>query len=336
MARVVVDLCDGRGPHPAHDALAEKTDYRDLPYFVDVATVASECGVDVDRFVISYFQDLDTRLTERDVWFLVGDEKVMPIAHEPPCPLFRTYGNRYWTPWRGFPLDAMLALGEYAVWARNRLAAARSTWPSLGSGGGSAVWLPLGMPGADATSAEVPPIQERPFDIGFRGSLGGGKTYAPRTVSRRRMVAALKQLPAAVTVDLFETESFNASYALDPTDYGRSLRKTKICLAPRGGSMETYRAFEAAASGCVLISEPLPAAWYYAGLPRRELRSWSDLPGTVEELLSNPELMRFMSEAGRRWAQDVVSATAIGKWVATRLGGGNRRIAGAEEVASAR
>ena len=337
MPSVVIDFCDGGGPIPAHEAVAENADYRDLPYFVQVATVACGSGVDVDRFVISYFQNLDTTLTARDVWFLVGDEKVMPVLEPPPCPMFRTYGNTYWTPWRGRPLDLPLAVGEYALWARNWLAAARSTWPRLAPRRRvEAAWLPLGMPGADAASEDVPPLEQRPFDIGFRGSLGGGRTYAPRTVSRQRMVSALERLPAGLTIDLFETESFNASYERDPTDYAQSLRDTKICLVPRGGSLETYRTFEAAVSGCVLITEPLPAAWYYAGLPRRELRSWSQLPDTVRELVSNPELMRFMSDAGRRWAQDVVSPEATGRWVANQLRGGNRRAIGEDYVAWAR
>jgi hypothetical protein len=175
------------------------------------------------------------------------------------------------------------------------------------------------MPAADSTVERVPPLDTRPIDIGFRGSLGGGKRYAPRTVSRGRMVAALEQLPPSLRIDLFDTGSFHASYARDPDDYARSLLDTRICLSPRGGSFETFRTFEAALSGCVLVAEPLPPAWFYAGLPRWEVRSWRELPEAVEYLLANPAMMRYMAEAGRRWALDVVSPEAIGRWVAGQL-----------------
>jgi hypothetical protein len=121
-------------------------------------------------------------------------------------------------------------------------------------------------------------------------------------------------------VDLIDTGSFVGSLLRDPGSYAQSLLDTKICLAPRGGSPETWRVFEGALAGCVVISDPLPAAWFYRGLPRWELRSWRQLPDAVDELLDHPELMKTMSEAARDWALNVVSPTAIGRWVARRLG----------------
>ncbi|MHB8694275.1 MAG: glycosyltransferase [Solirubrobacteraceae bacterium] len=298
--------------------MREWTDLRDLPYFAAVATSAAPHAPGVERFVLSYSPALDTVLTARDVWFLIGDETARPIPWTPPCPVFRTYGDRYYTPWRGVE-DPVMTLSELALWLRNRLRAASITWPHVLAHQQTAGWLPLGMPGVDAGIETVPALDERPFDVGFRGSLGGGRSWSPRTLTRVRMRAALERLPASVSVDLLKTESFVDSYARDAADYATSLQRTKICLVPRGGSLETFRAFEAAASGCVLITEPLSPAWYYPALPRREVRSWAELPAVVESLLSNPAQMRLMSEAGRRWARDVVGAEAIGAWVARTL-----------------
>jgi hypothetical protein len=321
MPQVLVDLCNGDGPIPAAEAVRTKPDYRDLSYFVDIATSAAGEVDEVERFVLSYFRAIGTRLTARDVWFLIGDETSMPIPERPPCPVFRTYGDRFWSPWRGWPVDPVLLASELALVARNRVRAIRTRWPRVlpGQLHAAAGWLPLGTPAADATIASVPPIADRKIDVGFRGSLGGGKRYAPRTVSRRRMVDALGRLPESVRVDLFETESFVASYERESSDYASALIDTKLCLAPRGGSFETFRTFEAALSGCVLIAEPLPPAWFYNGLPRWELRSWTTLPEAVDDLLSNPTMMQSMSDAGRRWALEVVSPAAVGRWVASRL-----------------
>jgi hypothetical protein len=321
MPQVLVDLCNGDGPIPAAEAVRSKPDYRDLPYFVKIATSAGAEAQQVERFVLSYARDIGTPLTACDVWFLIGDETSMPILKRPPCPVFRTYGDRFWSPWRGRPVDPLLLASELALVARNRLRAIRARWPRIlpGQLNTTAGWLPLGTPATDTTLVSVPPIAERQIDIGFRGSLGGGKRYAPRTISRSRMVAALRQLPESVRVDLFETESFVASYERESSDYASALLDTKLCLAPRGGSFETFRTFEAALSGCVLIAEPLPPAWFYNDLPRREVRSWATLPEVVEELLSDPAATQSMSDAGRRWALKVVSPAAVGHWVASRL-----------------
>lgn len=320
MPDVLVDFRHGEGPIDAADAVAIKPDYKDLPYFVEAATVAAADAPQVDRFVLSYSHDLDTTLGVRDVWFLLGDETAMPVPHAPPCPLFRTYGNRFYTPIRALPFDAHLVASEIALWARNELRADRLMAPRvLHSQWPQGEWLPLGTPGVDACTDDLPAIEQRPIDVGFRGSLGGGKRHAPRTIARRRMVEALRELPPHVAVDLLDTGSFHASYERDTTDYAQSLRDTKICLAPRGGSLETFRTFEAAASGCALITEPLPPAWFYTGLPRHEVTSWSQLPAIVDELLANRGLLRYLSQASRRWALEVVSAQAIGEWVARRL-----------------
>jgi glycosyltransferase involved in cell wall biosynthesis len=134
------------------------------------------------------------------------------------------------------------------------------------------------------------------------------------------MTAALARMSADMVVECAETESFLASYSRDAADYVQSLLQTKICLAPRGGSLETFRVFEGAVAGCVLITDPLPPAWFYAGLPRVELRSWSQLPDAVAELLSHPALMESMSRAGRDWAMNVISPEAIGDWIARCVG----------------
>jgi hypothetical protein len=133
------------------------------------------------------------------------------------------------------------------------------------------------------------------------------------------MAAALAKLPSDLVVDFVEFESFMAAFAQDPSEYVRSLLDTKICLAPRGGSTETFRVFEGAVAGCVIVTEPLPPAWFYGGLPRVELRSWSELPSVVGELRSHPSLLELMSRNARDWALNVVSPEAVGEWAARWL-----------------
>jgi hypothetical protein len=135
------------------------------------------------------------------------------------------------------------------------------------------------------------------------------------------MADALAQLPAELVIDFVEFESFTAAFTQDPSEYVQSLLDTKICLAPRGGSSETFRVFEGALAGCVIITEPLPPAWFYAGLPRVELRSWSQLAATIRALRSHTSLLELMSRNAREWALNVVSPEAVGEWAAHWLKG---------------
>jgi hypothetical protein len=252
---------------------------------------------------------------------LVGDERATPLPGKVPCRVFQTHGDRFGIPARGWQGDPVLTMSEVALWARNEISAMWRNRPDLFPRRRRTApgWLPLGTPALTGPPPSIPAIDERPIDVGFRGSTRGARRYSPKTISRQRMVAALAHLPADVRVDLVETESFLTSYTADPVEYVKALLDTKICLAPRGGSVETFRAFEGALAGCALVTEPLPPAWFYAGLPRIELRSWSELPDTVRELRSNPALMTQMSRGAREWALTVVSPAAVGEWIARKL-----------------
>lgn len=318
MPAVLVDLDDRQGLQPAEQRVGDGPN--DLPYFVGIAQTAAGLTPDVERFVISYSRHVGRLLSTRDVWLLVGDERATPLPGDAVCPVFKTHGERFGVPARGLRADPLLTMAEVALWSRNWASAIWRNRQGLPHRRRSpSGWLPLGAPAFPSPPPSVPKVEKRSIDVGFRGSTRGPRSYAPKTISRQRMVSALSQLPVDVQVDLVETESFIGSYASDPQSYVEGLLDTKICLAPRGGSVETFRVFEGALAGCALITEPLPPAWFYAGLPRIELRSWTELPEAIRELRSDAGLIRRMAQGAREWALHVVSPGAIGQWVARQL-----------------
>ncbi len=56
---------------------------------------------------------------------------------------------------------------------------------------------------------------------------------------------------------------------MSPDDYMKEMANSKICLAPRGTSFETFRHYEAASVGCVVVSYRLPPTWFYRNFLRR-------------------------------------------------------------------
>jgi hypothetical protein len=93
----------------------------------------------------------------------------------------------------------------------------------------------------------------------------------------------------------------------------------KIIPCPRGNFDETYRLLEAAKSGCVIVSEPLPNRWYYHDAPVIQVRSWSDLPAVLQALDREPERLRELSARTRRWWDESLSEQAVARYIAQHL-----------------
>ena len=115
-------------------------------------------------------------------------------------------------------------------------------------------------------------ILARAYDVAFVGSvqnLPNRKLFykiitllrSPKTISRLSMVSCVSQWqnPNNYNIDVRLTSRFpHAEQSSELSDCSERLMNTKICLSPRGTSLETFRYFEALRYGCVLISEPVP------------------------------------------------------------------------------
>jgi hypothetical protein len=165
---------------------------------------------------------------------------------------------------------------------------------------------------------DPPPPASRPIDVSFAGSVEEVHRRLPsaKVLSRRRMLAAL---PRAIRSEIRVTESFGASIEQSPDEYAAALVATKVLLAPRGGSVETFRFYEGMLAGCVVVTEPLPPFWFYAGSPAVTVRDWGDLPDVLEKLLGDPEELQRRHEASLAWWRDRLSPAAVGRYIAERL-----------------
>ena len=94
---------------------------------------------------------------------------------------------------------------------------------------------------------------------------------------------------------------------------------TKICLVPRGSSLETFGLFEAVRYGCIAICEKLPRRWYYEGLPAIRIERWNQLEGIVDDLLGNPERLEPLHQEALRYWQTACSEEVLGRYMTARL-----------------
>jgi len=168
---------------------------------------------------------------------------------------------------------------------------------------------------------DPPPIEQRPVDVLFVGGSAPGWTLRAKVVARRQMAASVAA--ARVALPQYRMETMTGAFAsgegLGPEAYTQSLADAKIALAPRGNFAETYRLFEAAKLGCVIVSEPLPSRWYYRGCPAVSIPEWSALPGVLSSLLNDPARLTQLSLRARQWWYSTVSEAAIAKFIAQNL-----------------
>jgi hypothetical protein len=193
--------------------------------------------------------------------------------------------------------------------------------------------IPLGA-SALVDLADVP-FSQRPVDVFFAGSLyeSSGLGLRPKNVVRREMQAALEAASRTLgdlrvdylTFDEFGIHSGHDSRILSSEDYARRLAASKYALCPRGNVEETYRLFEAARAGCVLISEPLPPRWYFADTPYVSVRRWSELPAVLRDLHRDGQAASELAHAAREWWRERVAEPKVAEFMRERIPTRTRR-----------
>ena len=189
--------------------------------------------------------------------------------------------------------------------------------------------IPLGY--ANQLTLPVKPIEERAVDVFFAGSVAH-KAYpawspkrwlkTPKDLARRQMLAGLeaarRRMPG-LTVDLRLQSSFRRSIKASAAAYSEGMMDAKVCLVPRGASLETFRFFEAMRYGCVTIAEALPPHWFYEDAPAIQTADWRNLPEILASLLDDPDRLRARHAATRAWWQARCSEDALGRFFADKL-----------------
>ena len=140
------------------------------------------------------------------------------------------------------------------------------------------------------------------------------------------MAHSLQKLAALAPESVFygATASFTESTMTGAGDrYTEIMADTKIALAPRGSSVETYRFFEAMRQGCVVICDRLPPHWFYVGCPAIQIGDWSNLETEVKALSADPERLTDLHRRSLAWWNEKLSERAVAQVIARCLGNGS-------------
>lgn len=164
--------------------------------------------------------------------------------------------------------------------------------------------IPLGY---HSRPKPMPAFRDRPWDVFFAGSIRHDvqekcwRLKNPKEISRGQLLQAvgrLRERHPNIRLRLLTSQGFvphavawgfvEPSSVFSEHDYMTEMGNAKICLSPRGTSCETFRHFEAAAMGTVVICEDLPSSYFYNDAPFLRVTNWRELDGLLPKLLADP------------------------------------------------
>lgn len=263
---------------------------------------------------------------------LTDEERIIPHYLGRVRFVFKTYGFRPWcgvSLWGQPPVALAKCAREWATWTWRLASFLRESGFSLERGRRSVI--PLGY--AQQTDLPGKDFQARRYTVGFLGSVESKQRAAlsfhavlgtPKLIARERMAEGLKNLAAADPERVFfgRTESFADSIQTGGERYSEIMADTKIALAPRGSSVETYRFFEAMRQGCVVICNRLPPHWFYQDCPAIQMDDWRNLEAVVKALSADPERLFDLHRRSLAWWDAKLSERAVAEFIATCLKSG--------------
>jgi glycosyltransferase involved in cell wall biosynthesis len=318
---------DENGAEPI-DVFAPKTYDRGKDYYIDIFRLLEEDGIVTG--ITFYLSELSPETLPR-----YGDDVVLVLVSDESFrarPYFadlrgviRTYSA--W-PYYGYGLPLSLAQRSGLVQhvykvaqaagsvvrstlARRDLAMVKRSYRTLHT--------PLGS--FFRFRPKVRPISERSINFAFLGSVeyaSGRRRWQhalvqpPKLASRAELMEGIKRYAAkhGDSGRVRTTGDFEESIK-DKDGYAQALQDCRISLCPRGSNPETYRFFESCAAGCVVICEPLPDAWFYQSAPAIIVKTWSELPRLLEQLLADPQRLQQLSSDTRDYWEKNLSERSV-------------------------
>jgi hypothetical protein len=176
-------------------------------------------------------------------------------------------------------------------------------------------------------------FSQRTLDISFIGGVGGETCSrksikywlkTPKIIARKSLLDNLLKVQKAMkNLNIYSSVTPDAISHIANLDvqerYIEILRDTKICLIPRGTSLETFRLFEAMKYGCVLVADVLPNRWFYENAPIVKVKNWCELDRQLELLLDDPKAMYDLHQASLKWWNNKCAEEAVGQYISMQI-----------------
>jgi hypothetical protein len=191
----------------------------------------------------------------------------------------------------------------------------KNYYPNEGAADRRVFPLPLGYL-TNFTGNNSTPINNRYFDYSFSGTINmSGREKMYQQLEQRKNDGRQKFCQI--------TNGWGRGLSME--EYSQLLSNTKIALCPSGYvSKESFRIFEAARCGCVLLVDSIPSRlWYYDAFPGIVVHDWSDL-SIIETLLSDQSRLSELSKKTSEWYDRCITPSSVANYIMHTIKESNR------------
>ena len=169
--------------------------------------------------------------------------------------------------------------------------------------------IPLGYNG-DLPEFESIPFEKRTIDAFFSGQNSHDRWKIAAAVERLKRKATFSER----RFEVHYSEKFRTGFPAD--QYAKSLMNAKIAFAPKGSySPITFRFFEAARAGNIIISCDLPNTWYFKNFPGIQISDWDNLDEVLNILFENPQRMEEIHQQTLAYYATYCSEKAVADYM---------------------
>ena len=149
--------------------------------------------------------------------------------------------------------------------------------------------IPLGYNGS-LKDLDIKPILRRTNDVFYSGNIHKRRIPFYFGIQQYTLSSLFNRLSGKNTKinnHLFFTRSFGGG--LEPNEYSELLMDSKIALVPEGYKSDvSFRFFEAAKYGNVIITKKLYNYWFFNDFPGIQVNNWFNLYTKIKSLLADP------------------------------------------------
>ncbi len=171
--------------------------------------------------------------------------------------------------------------------------------------------IPLGYNGS-VLSLPYLSMDRRPFTIFFSGNLHRRRVWFFLHIQVYRKLKMLTNLILKQKMEdkIQFTRKFTGGLA--PKEYSETLMNSKIACVPEGYISDvSFRFFEAAMSGNVIITKRLYNYWFFKDFPGIQINSWWKLHGVLKKLDNNLPLLEEISRSTLKYYEQNCSEKAV-------------------------
>lgn len=175
--------------------------------------------------------------------------------------------------------------------------------------------IPLGYNGS-LCDLPLKSINERKYDVFFSGNI-----YKKRLnfYAGARIYQLFNKMRALFGKKSFSDHlQFNRKFTggMSPLEYSNVLMNTKVALVPEGYLSDvSFRFFEAAKMGCIVVTKELYDFWFFKKFPGKEMKSWIGLSRTLKSMLKDPDMLAHMQKEMLAYYDAFCSEEATAKYV---------------------